>query len=122
MLSKATRSELATPNTQDRVLATLRSIGLSESDIARATGANVRTVRRWSSGEAQPQPEYAERLDDLRTVVAELGTALPPEAITAWLRGRNLAIDRTRPLDLLSRGEFDRVAAVAEKTVEGEFS
>jgi len=122
MISPAARKELETHRTAQTVLITLRDqIGLSERDIARGTGVHVRSVRRWLHGTA-PNHEKAERVDDLRTVVTDLGQVLPPESIVAWLRNRNPLLDRRRPLDVLAEpGGFDLVAVAAEALLTGDY-
>ena len=115
--------ELQRPDSSaQEVLRLLRKeIGLSESDIAKATGVSPRTVRRWLTG-ASLTPENAERLDDLRHVVAEMGRSLPGPTIGMWMRQRNRELDHARPLDVLAAGQFTRVMAAIESFHDGEFS
>jgi hypothetical protein len=122
MISPSARKELDTHQTVQRVLITLRDqIGLSERDIAQVTGAHVRSVRRWLSG-TDPHQGTAERIDDLRTIVTDLGQMLPPESIVAWMRNRNPMLDRRRPLDVLAEdGGYDLVAAAAEALLSGDY-
>src|SRR3954465_2109639 len=65
-----------------------KQVGLTDNDIARATGASQRSVRRWVAGGAV-RAEHADKLDDLRTIVALLAASLPAPVIVNWLRGRN---------------------------------
>lgn len=100
-------------------------IGLTERDIARATGANERSVRRWLTG-APMQARSEERIDNLRAVVLELSEAMPPDAIVNWLRARNRAIGLERPIDVLGEDEgngereFRRVLTAVEALRSGE--
>jgi Protein of unknown function (DUF2384) len=94
-------------------------IGLLERDIARATGANERSVRRWLGG-APMQARSEERIDDLRAVVLELAEAMPPNVIVNWLRARNRVLGLERPLDVLGQGEFERVRNAIEALRSGE--
>lgn len=96
-----------------------REIGLTERDIARATGANERSVRRWLGG-ATMQTRSQERIDDLRATVLELSEAMPPNVIVNWLRARNRALGLDRPLDVLGEGEFRRVQNAIEALRSGE--
>jgi DNA-binding transcriptional regulator YiaG len=122
LLSPAARRALATPTAPHLVLRHLREqVGLSEADVARATRVSVRSVRRWSAG-APIGGRAAERLDDLRMVAADLAEALPPESIVAWLRGRNRALGRARPLDLLAEGRYDEVHDAVEALASGELA
>ena len=44
-----------------------------------------------------------------------------PEGAGAWLIGRNQLLDDERPVDLLERGEVDRVRAAIEAMADGVF-
>lgn len=114
LISNATQKELDAHRTTETVLVALRDeIGLTERDIARATGSHIRSVRRWLAG-TEPNQERADRIDDLRIVVSELGGMLDARGIVAWLRNRNPLLDRERPLDVLATsGGFDQVTAAA---------
>src|SRR5687768_1559172 len=85
-----------------------RKMGLTEADLADGTGASTRTVRRWIVT-TRPQARYAQRIDDLKTVVDELQDSMTPKGIRQWLRARNRYLDDARPIDLLRDGQFDRV-------------
>ena len=93
-------------------------IGLSEMDVATATGASARTVRRWMSSSDADQrrgTNYAQQIDDLHMIATELSDTLTPRGIGQWLRGRNRYLNGERPIELLRRGRFGEVreAAVA---------
>jgi transcriptional regulator with XRE-family HTH domain len=122
MISSAERKELDAHQTIGNVLLTLRhQIGLSERDIARATGVHERSVRRWLAG-TEPTHDKAERVDDLRTIVIDLGQMLPAESIVAWLRKRNQDLGRERPLDILAQPDgYSRVSVAVEALASGDF-
>ena len=92
-------------------------VGLTEADLADATGASTRTVRRWSNAndDAQREPNYAQQIDDLHAVVIELRESLTGRGIRQWLRSRNRYLKGERPIDLLRKGQFQDVydAAIA---------
>ena len=103
------------------LLSRLRSVvGLTDGELARATGASARSVRRWHAG-GPISADYAERLDDLRMVVMDLGDALPPELIGGWLRARNRLLDRARPIDMLGNDGYTSVARALEAVQTGQY-
>jgi len=110
-------------NPRDAVNA-LTEFGLSEQDLADATGAHVRTVRRWKSLDAGHEPtHHARQIDDLRTLVARTARtgAMTERAVGFWLRSRNRWLGDRRPLDVISSGEdvdFERVRAAADLFVD----
>jgi|ERR671934_763484 transcriptional regulator with XRE-family HTH domain len=96
-----------------------KDVGLTEADVATATGADKRSVRRWLQ---DTRPVRHERqIDDLRSIVQVLAETLTPDGIRQWLRARNRYLKGDRPLDALARGEYDRVQEAAEAFVEGYF-
>jgi transcriptional regulator with XRE-family HTH domain len=84
--------------------------GLSDSDVARATGAAQSTARAWLNGSRSPSGERAERLIELSALVERLERIIQPEYIPVWLRKPVPALDDEKPLDLIGRGDYRRVA------------
>lgn len=74
---------------------------LSDSDIARATGAAPSTARAWLAGTRAPTGERAERLVELSALVERLTRVIDPSYIAVWLRKPVPALDGGV---LLSRG------------------
>jgi transcriptional regulator with XRE-family HTH domain len=98
-----------------------REIGLTEADLALATGTDARTARRWLAGEVSPQRRNKERIDDLRAIVEELEDSLTPKGIRQWLRARNRVLDGERPIERLGRRDFDAVYKAAQAFAEGYY-
>ncbi len=98
------------------------NLGLTEGDLATATGASTRTVRRWLAEDVEdPQARYAERIDDLRAIINELEDSLTPKGIRQWLNARNRSLAGARPIDSLSRGDFDQAHRAAQAFAEGYY-
>jgi hypothetical protein len=102
-----------------QVVSLLHDLGLSYEDIATATGATVRSVRRWgTASDESGSVRYWRKIDDLRAIVALLleSRSLEPSAAVHWLRYRNSDLEDERPLELLSQDDmfpYVRAAAVA---------
>lgn len=97
-------------------ISVLSARGLSDADIASATGATERSVRRWRSGAESGSPSrHRGQIDDLRTIFAVLreGGTLGDEGAAHWLRARNRNLDDSRPLDVLRANGFEQVRAAA---------
>jgi transcriptional regulator with XRE-family HTH domain len=84
--------------------------GLSDADVARATGAAQSTARAWLNGTRTPTGERAERLIELSALVERLERLMEPDYIAVWLRKPVPALDDEKPLDVLGRGDYLRVA------------
>ncbi len=84
--------------------------GLSDRLIATATGAKPSTVRGWLSGRSEPTGVRAQRLIELAEMVRRLARVLRAESIALWLQRPVLALDDDKPIELIARGEYRRVA------------
>jgi transcriptional regulator with XRE-family HTH domain len=89
--------------------------GLSDADVARATGAAQSTARAWLNGTRAPTGERAERLIELSALVERLERLMEPDYIAIWLRKPVPALDDEKPLDLLGRGDYRRVARLVSE-------
>lgn len=92
-----------------------RDLGLTDDDIAVATGIRGETARRRLralSGSAAT----AQRLPDLHAVIELLRNSklLYPDEIGRFLKSRNRDLGYARPLVLLGRGHVGRVCDAAE--------
>ena len=84
--------------------------GLSDRMIAVATGARPSTVRGWLAGRSEPTGARAERLIELAEMIKRLALVVRPESIPVWLQRPILALDDEKPIELIARGEYRRVA------------
>jgi hypothetical protein len=84
--------------------------GLSDRTIAAATGAKPSTVRGWLAGRSEPTGVRAERLIELAEMTSRLARVLRREMIGVWLNRPVLALDDEKPIELLARGDYQRVA------------
>lgn len=83
---------------------------LSDAEIARATGADASTARGWLAGTPAPTGERAERLVELSVLVERLTRVMDPSYIAVWLRTPVPALDDDKPLEVIGRGDYRRVA------------
>lgn len=83
---------------------------LSDRQIATATGAKPSTVRDWLTGRSVPSGSRAERLVELAEMADRLGRVMDRDFIPLWLTRPLVALDDEKPVDVLARGEYRRVA------------
>lgn len=96
--------------------------GLSDADIARATGVAESTARSWLAGTRTPSGTRAERLIELSALVERLLRVMEPSYIAVWLRKPIPALDDRKPLDLLARGRFRMVARAVSALEDAPFA
>ncbi len=94
------------------LIAALRQdLGMDRKQFSRLMGFSERTVARWEKGEALSEPA-ARRVRELRSFQQRLATVVRKEAIAAWLETPNAAFGELKPLEVLNRGEIDRLRAM----------
>ena len=122
-MSNSLLEEIDAALAPEEALSVLRErIGLSNADLSVAASTVQRTVRNWSTenGVSHASDSNKERLDDLRAIVVILAeTTTSTDAIRAWLKARNRALDHERPLEVLGKGEFARVREAALAYLHG---
>lgn len=107
---------MTTATTLTREVAHLKEVaGLSDAEIARATGAARSTSRAWLNGSRRPTGERAERLIELAALVERLERVMDPGYIGVWLRKPVPALGERKPLDVIGRGHYGRVARLVSE-------
>jgi len=97
----------------------VRLLGVSQEALSRILNVSARTAHRWLKG---TRPRRTRELERLFEIVALLEQTLPGEdAIRAYLHHSNPALDGQKPMDLLMRGELERVAADLQAVQEGVY-
>jgi hypothetical protein len=91
---------------------------LSDQIIARATGAARSTVRGWLALRSEPTGQRAERVAELSAIVERLARVMPPEYIPVWLTKPVEALDEEKPIELIARGDYLRVARLVSSLEE----
>lgn len=86
------------------------SAHLSDRVIAAATGAQPSTVRDWLNGRTAPTGSRAERLIELAEMTDRLARVMDPDYIDIWLNRPLQALNDDKPVELLARGDYRRVA------------
>ena len=87
----------------------LRSrLGLSQTELARATGYSLRSIAGWESGKplsvsARQKMTEASRL---REALAQI---MAPDQVGQWMRTPNPAFEGQSPIQVMERGESDRL-------------
>lgn len=102
------------------VVGALRRFGLTQKDLASATGASERSVRNWAKTSAI-RAGHEERLRELRDVALILQDSLTPRGVGQWLRARNRLLDAAKPIDLLAAGRAEEVEKAAKSFVDGAY-
>jgi len=110
----------ATPHRRPRSLSqVVRLLGVSQEVLSRILNVSARTAHRWLKG---TRPRCTREMDRLLQFVALLEQTLPnDDAIRRYLHNANPSLQGETPMDLLIRGEVERVSADLEAAQEGVY-
>ena len=95
--------------TADGVVSKVREeLGLSRRQFSRLTGYSERAIVNWERGRLPDVPALRriKEIDRLRSRVSQVMKA---EFIGEWLATPNDAFDGLKPLEVIERGEIDRL-------------
>jgi DNA-binding transcriptional regulator YiaG len=83
-------------------------LGLTQDLFARISGLSVRTIADWEGGKA-PAAGKAQRLNEIRRLQRALSGVMRAEFIGSWLKTPNEAFSGLKPIEVIERGEVDRI-------------
>lgn len=96
--------------------------GLKGTDVANIAAVSPATVSRWTAGKALPHPKTQLLISDLRYVVDRLSEFYSPEETRMWLYSKHRLLEGQRPIDMINRGQADKVLSVIESLDEGTYT
>ena len=85
-----------------------RQLGLNRETFARLLPVSTRTLASIEQGQ-RPSETVARRLAEIRRVVDALSEVVQKEAIGPWFLQPNPAFDGLKPIEVIERGEIDRI-------------
>lgn len=84
------------------------SLGLSRKLFSRLVGYSERAVADWESGR-RTSDSTRQRLTEIRRLQTALARVMRAEYVGQWLQEPNPAFDGLKPLEVVERGEIDRL-------------
>ena len=87
--------------------------------LGRLMGVSVRTIAYWKSGKKQ-LPANQQRFTEIKRLFDALSdTVIDAQALAKWLRKPNRAFQDLSPLQVIERGESDRIWRMLWELGEG---
>jgi transcriptional regulator with XRE-family HTH domain len=106
-----------------RIIEELRSRGgLKATDVANIASASPATVSRWIAGNALPDPQTQLIISDLRYVVDRLAEFYTPDETRLWLYSNHRLLNDKRAIDMINRGDAEKVLTAVESIDEASFT
>jgi len=81
---------------------------MTQPVVVRLTGFSPRSVAKWSEG-ITPSPKQEKALVEIDRLLDGLSRVMQPAQIGQWLKSPNPAFDGSTPLQVVERGEIDRI-------------
>jgi DNA-binding transcriptional regulator YiaG len=85
-----------------------KKLGITQKGFAQLTSSSLRAVARWEAGE-KPGEMAKRTLNELRRLYSGLSGVIKKDSIAEWLSIPNSAFDGLKPLEIIERGESDRI-------------
>ncbi len=82
--------------------------GITQPSLMRLTGFSARSVAKWSAGE-DPSPKQHQSLIAAERLLKALERVIKPAQIGKWLNTPSQAFGGSSPLQVVERGEVDRL-------------
>ena len=83
-------------------------LGLSRRMFSRLAGFSERAIANWEGGKPVSEPGLR-RIKELDRFRDRLSEVVAADAIPSWLGSPNEAFDGLKPLEVIERGEIDRL-------------
>lgn len=85
-----------------------QTFGLKQDCFTRLIGFSPRAVAHWASGQ-RPGGSAHKRFREITRLFEALAKLVDVDAIGSWLNRANSALDGSTPLQVIERGETDRI-------------
>jgi DNA-binding transcriptional regulator YiaG len=105
---KKTTAKLSEARGQNNVLALRQGFGLSRKVFSRLSHFSERAIAEWEGGESLGGASR-QRMTELERLQQGLATVIEPDYIGEWLQTPNDSFDGLKPLEVIERGQVDRV-------------
>lgn len=92
---------------------------VTQDTFTRLTGFSPRAIANWKQGQ-EPSASTQRRLTELNRLFTVLEQLVAKESIGPWLKEPNLAFDGSTPLQVIERGEIDRLWRMFYELASGE--
>jgi transcriptional regulator with XRE-family HTH domain len=98
------------PTVSGELLSRLRQeLGLNRADFARMVGLSERSVATWEGG-VDLKESSLRRIVEIGRLYTKLRQSFAsPEQLSTWLKTPNNAFGGSQPLQVIERGEIDRI-------------
>jgi|688.fasta_scaffold207074_2 DNA-binding transcriptional regulator YiaG len=102
-------ASISVDNLNSDMVADLRKLaGMNQTMFARLISISTRTLANIESGH-EPTESVLRRIIEIRRLFDSLSEVISPTTFGKWLTAPNPAFDGFKPIELIDRGEIDRI-------------
>lgn len=91
-----------------RVGTVRKALGISQEELARVTGYSTRSIAGWEAGKIISD-SARQKLAETERLRAGLAQIIGPDHLGEWMRTPNAAFEGQTPIQIIERGESDRL-------------
>jgi len=107
-VTRSRKAEASAPKGVAVVTQLRKDLALSRRQFSRLTGYSERAIVNWENGRTPDEPALR-RVKEIARLRARLSQVMRPEYIAEWLTTPNAEFDDLKPLEVIERGEIDRL-------------
>lgn len=96
-----------------------QDLKLNRRLFSRLTGYSERAIADWEAGKELSAPSR-QRLMEIHRLQVALARVMKPEFVGAWLQSPNPAFDGLKPIEVVERGEVDRLWRIIVRLESGQ--
>lgn len=108
MAVKAFSSTLQSRSFGEQLTDLRKKLGITQKTFSQLISSSQRAVARWEAGE-KPGDQTKRTLAELRRLYSGLSGVMKKDYIAEWLSIPNPAFEDLKPIEVIERGESDRL-------------
>jgi hypothetical protein len=93
--------------------------GVRQETLSRMTGFSLRAVAGWAGGKA-PSAPVRRALTEMDRLLDNLSRLMKPKDVGQWLKQPNAALEGSTPVQVIERGQIDRIWRLLYYAESGE--
>jgi DNA-binding transcriptional regulator YiaG len=93
--------------------------GLRQETLSRMTGFSPRAVAEWAQGK-EPSAPAKRAFNEMDRLLDALARLMRPKEVGKWLKEPNPAFDGSTPVQVIERGQMDRIWRMLYYAESGE--
>ncbi|MEE9393927.1 MAG: helix-turn-helix domain-containing protein [Planctomycetota bacterium] len=95
-------------------------LGITREVMARLVGMSLSKVAKLEAGDSSADLQTTRRLLEIRHLLDQVGSIMKPDFVARWIREPNEGFDGFSPLEVIERGQVDRIWRMVFSIAHGD--